>query len=149
MTNPATPKLLSLVRKIREKRRWEDPRQLTHAELVAKLARDLSNGNSDEPLVACALAVQWKAPHARRDQRDDDLEETLELLQKAGYSEFSLKQLAAVRQSAAFRELRDLKAPYVVWGKQLKDLGQSECAEFFERVRDLSIAAGAAALDLV
>jgi hypothetical protein len=148
MTNPATPRLLSLVRKIREKRRSEDPRQLTHAELVAKLARDLSNGNSDEPLVACALAVQWKAPHARRDQRDDDLEETLELLQKAGYSEFSLKQLAAVRQSAAFR-LRDLKAPYVVWGKQLKDLGQSECAEFFERVRDLSIAAGAAALDLV
>jgi hypothetical protein len=148
MTNPATPKLLSLVREIREKRRSEDPRQLTHAELVAKLARDLSNGNSDEPLVACALAVQWKAPHARRDQRDDDLEETLELLQKAGYSEFSLKQLAAVRQSAAFR-LRDLKAPYVVWGKQLKDLGQSECAEFFERVRDLSIAGGTAALDLV
>ena len=88
------------------------------------------------------------ASHARRDQRDGDLERALELLQ-AGYSEFSLGQLAAVRQSAAFRELRDLEAPYVAWGKQLKDLGQSECAEFFERVRDLSIAAGAAALDLV
>jgi hypothetical protein len=69
----------------------------------------------------------------------------LELLQEAGYSEFSLGQLAAVRQSAAFRELRDLRAPYVVWGKQRTDQTQSEHADFFQRFRELSIAAGAAA----
>jgi hypothetical protein len=69
----------------------------------------------------------------------------LELLQEAGYSEFFLEQLAAVRQSAAFRELRDLKAPFVVWGKQSTDLTPSERADFFQRFRELSIAAGAAA----
>jgi len=50
-------------------------------------------------------------------------------LREAGYSEFFLEQLAAVRQSAAFRELRDLKAGYIAWGKQPK--------EFIERYRDL------------
>jgi hypothetical protein len=138
MTNPATPKLLSLIRKIREARRSEDLTQLTDAELVAKLARALSNDNSDERLIACAVAVKWMASHARRDQRDGDLERALELLQEAGYSEFSLGQLAAVRQSATFRELRDL------WGKQPKDLRQAERVEIVERFRNLLIAAGAA-----
>ena len=77
------------------------------------------------------------ASHARRDQTNGDLERALELLQEAGYSEFSLEQLAAVRQSAAFRELRNLKAGYIAWGKQPN--------EFIERFRDLLIAAGAAA----
>jgi len=63
----------------------------------------------------------------------------LELLQEAGYSEFSLGQLAAVRQSATFRELRDL------WGRRPKDLRQAERVEFVERFRNLLIAAGAAA----
>jgi hypothetical protein len=139
MTNPATPKLLSLIRKIREERRSEDLTRLTDAELVVKMARALSNDNGDERLIACAVAVKWKASYARRDQRDGDLERALELLQEAGYSEFSLQQLAAVRQSATFRELRDL------WGKQPKELRQAECAEFVERYRDLLIAAGAAA----
>jgi hypothetical protein len=138
MTNPATPKLLSLIRKIREERRSEDLTQLTDAELVAKLARALSNDNGDERLIACAVAVKWMASHARRDQRDGDLERALELLQEAGYSEFSLGQLAAVRQSATFRELRDL------WGKQPKDLRQAERVEIVERFRNLLIAAGAA-----
>jgi hypothetical protein len=138
MTNPATPKLLSLIRKIREARRSEDLTQLTDAELVAKLARALGNDNSDERLIACAVAVKWMASHARRDQRDGDLERALELLQEAGYSEFSLGQLAAVRQSATFRELRDL------WGKQPKDLRQAERVEIVERFRNLLIAAGAA-----
>jgi hypothetical protein len=119
MTNPATPKLLSIIRKIREERRSGDLTRLTDAELVAKLARALSNDNSDERLIACAVAVKWMASHARRDQRDGDLKRALELLQEAGYSEFSLGQLAAVRQSATFRELRDL------WGKQPKDLRQA------------------------
>ena len=141
MTNPATPKLLSLIRKIREERRSEDLTQLTDAELVAKLARALSNDKGDERLIACAMAVQQMAAHARRDQRDGDLERALELLQEAGYSEFSLEQLAAVGQSAAFRELRDLKARYIAWGKQPK--------EFIERFRDQLIAAGAAACGLV
>ena len=139
MTNPATPKLLSLIRKIREERRSEDLTQLTDAELVAKLARALSNDNGDERLIACAVAVKWMASHARRDQRDGDLERALELLQEAGYSEFSLEQLAAVRQSATFRELRDL------WGRRPKDLRQAERVEFVERFRNLLIAAGAAA----
>jgi hypothetical protein len=139
MTNPATPKLLSLIRKIREERRSEDLTQLTDAELVAKLARALSNDNGDERLIACAVAVKWMASHARRDQRDGDLERALELLQEAGYSEFSLGQLAAVRQSATFRELRDL------WGRRPKDLRQAERVEFVERFRNLLIAAGAAA----
>ena len=117
MTNPATPKLLSLIRKIREERRSEDLTQLTDAELVAKLARALSNDNGDERLIACAVAVQRMAAHGRRDQRDGDLERALELLQEAGYSEFSLEQLAAVGQSEAFRELRDLKARYIAWGE--------------------------------
>jgi hypothetical protein len=145
MTNPATPKLLSLIRKIREERRSGDLTRLTDAELVAKLARALSNDNGDERLIACAVAVKWMASHARRDQRNGDLERALELLQEAGYSEFFLEQLAAVRQSAAFRELRDLKAPFVVWGKQSTDLTPSERADFFQRFRELSIAAGAAA----
>jgi hypothetical protein len=106
-----------------------------------KLARALSNDNGDERLIACAVAVKWMASHARRDQRDGDLERALELLQEAGYSEFFLEQLAAVRQSAAFRELRDLKAGYIAWGKQPKEL--------IERYRDLLIAAGAAARGLV
>jgi hypothetical protein len=139
MTNPATPKLLSLIRKIREERRSEDLTQLTDAELVAKLVRALSNDNGDERLIACAVAVKWMASHARRDQRDGDLERALELLQEAGYSEFSLGQLAAVRQSATFRELRDL------WGRRPKDLRQAERVEFVERFRNLLIAAGAAA----
>src|ERR1700720_272524 len=141
MTNSATPKLLSIIRKIREERRSGDLTRLTDAELLAKLARALSNDNGDERLIACAVAVKWMASHARRDQRDGDLERALELLQEAGYSEFSLEQLAAVRQSAAFRELRDLKARYIPWGKQPK--------EFIERFRDLLIAAGAAARGLV
>jgi hypothetical protein len=141
MTHPATPKLLSLIRKIREERRSKDLTRLTDAELVAKLARALSNDNGDERLIACAVAVKWMASYARRDQRDGDLERALELLQEAGYSEFSLEQLAAVRQSAAFRELRDLKAGYIAWGKQPN--------EFIERFRDLLIAAGAAACGLV
>ena len=141
MTNPATPKLLSLIRKIREARRSEDLTQLTDAELVAKLARALSNDKGDERLIACAVAAKWMASHARRDQRDGDLERALELLQEAGYSEFFLEQLAAVRQSAAFRELRDLKAGYIAWGKQPN--------EFIERFRDLLIAAGAAARGLI
>jgi hypothetical protein len=145
MTNPATPKLLSIIRKIREERRSGDLTRLTDAELVAKLARALSNDNGDERLIACAVAVKWMASHARRDQRNGDLERALELLQEAGYSEFFLEQLAAVRQSAAFRELRDLKAPFVVWGKQSTDLTPSERADFFQRFRELSIAAGAAA----
>jgi hypothetical protein len=143
MTNPATPKLLSLIRKIREERRSEDLTQLTDAELVAKLVRALSNDNGDERLIACAVAVKWMASHARRDQRDGDLERALELLQEAGYSEFSLGQLAAVRQSATFRELRDL------WGRRPKDLRQAERVEFVERFRNLLIAAGAAACGLV
>jgi predicted thioredoxin/glutaredoxin len=104
-----------------------------------KLARALSNDNGDERLIACAVAVKWMASHARRDQRDGDLERALELLQEAGYSEFSLGQLAAVRQSATFRELRDL------WGRRPKDLRQAERVEFVERFRNLLIAAGAAA----
>jgi hypothetical protein len=139
MTNPATPKLLSLIRKIREERRSEDLTQLTDAELVAKLARALSDDKGDERLIACAMAVQQMAAHARRDQKNGDLERALELLQEAGYSEFSLGQLAAVRQSATFRELRDF------WGKQPKDLRQAEHVEFVERFRNLLIAAGAAA----
>ena len=145
MTNSATPKLLSLIRKIREERRSGDLTRLTDAELVAKLARALSDDKGDERLIACAMAVQQMAAHARRDQKNGDLERALELLQEAGYSGFSLEQLAAVRQSAAFRKLRDLRAPFVVWGKQLTDLGQAERAKFFERFCDLSIAAGAAA----
>ena len=141
MTHPATPKLLSLIRKIREERRSKDLTRLTDAELVAELACALSNDNGDERLIACAVAVKWMASCARRDQRDGDLERALELLQEAGYSEFSLEQLAAVRQSAAFRELRDLKAGYIAWGKQPN--------EFIERFRDLLIAAGAAACGLV
>jgi hypothetical protein len=141
MTNSATPKLLPLIRKIREERRSKDLTRLTDAELVAKLARALSNDNGDERLIACAVAVKWMASYARRDQRDGDLERALELLQEAGYSEFSLEQLAAVRQSPAFRELRDLKAGYIAWGKQPN--------EFIERFRDLLIAAGAAACGLV
>ena len=47
MTNPTTPKLLSLIRKIREERRSEDLTQLTDAELVAKLARALSNDKGE------------------------------------------------------------------------------------------------------
>ena len=141
MTNSATPKLLPLIRKIREERRSKDLTRLTDAELVAKLARALSDDKGDERLIACAMAVQQMAAHARRDQKNGDLERALELLQEAGYSEFSLGQLAAVRQSAAFRELRDLKAGYIAWGKQPK--------EFIERYRDLLIAAGAAARGLV
>jgi hypothetical protein len=85
------------------------------------------------------------APHARRDQRDGDLRQELALLQEAGYSGFSLGGLAAVRQSAAFRKLQELWAAYVACGKQLRDLEQVERAEFLQRFRDLSIAAGAAA----
>ena len=135
MTNPATPKLLSIIRKIREERRSGDLTRLTDAELVAKLARALSNDNGDERLIACALSVSRRAPHARPDQRYGDLERALALLQEAGYSGFSLEQLAAVRQSAAFRELRNLS-------------GQAQPAEFIERYRDLLIAAGAAARGL-
>jgi hypothetical protein len=141
MTNPATPKLLSIIRKIREERRSGDVTRLTDAELVARLARGLSSGTGDERLIACAAAVSRMASHARRDQRGGDLRRALALLQEAGYSGFSLEQLAAVRQSAAFRELRDLKAGYIAWGKQPK--------EFIERYRDLLIAAGAAARGLV
>ena len=143
MTNSATPKLLSLIRKIREERRSGDLTRLTDAELVAKLARALSDDKGEERLIACAMAVQQMAAHARRDQRDGDLERALELLQEAGYSEFSLGQLAAVRQSATFRELRDL------WGRRPKDLRQAERVEFVERFRNLLIAAGAAACGLV
>ena len=139
MPAATTPKLLSLIRKIREERRSEDLTQLTDAELVAKLVRALSNDNGDERLIACAMAVQQMAAHARRDQKNGDLERALELLQEAGYSEFSLEQLAAVRQSATFRELRDL------WGRRPKDLRQAERVEFVERFRNLLIAAGAAA----
>jgi hypothetical protein len=138
MTNPATPKLLSIIRKIREERRSGDLTRLTDAELLVKLARALSDDNGDERLIACAVAVKRMASHARRDQRDGDLERALALLQEAGYSEFSLGQLAAVRQSATFRELRDL------WGKQPKDLRQAERVEIVERFRNLLIAAGAA-----
>ena len=133
MTNSATPKLLSLIRKIREQRRSGDLTRLTNAELLAKLARALSDDKGEERLIACAAAVKWMASHERRDQRDGDLERALELLQEAGYSEFSLEQLAAVRQSPAFRELRDLKAGYITWEKQPN--------EFIERYRDLLIAA--------
>jgi hypothetical protein len=86
MTNSATPKLLSLIRKIREERRSEDLTQLTDAELVAKLARALSDDKGEERLIVCAMAVQRMAAHARRDQRDGDLERALELLLEAGYS---------------------------------------------------------------
>jgi hypothetical protein len=141
MTNSATPNLLSLIRKIREERRSGDLTRLTDAELVAKLALALSDDKGEERLIACAMAVQWKASYERRDQRDGNLEKALELLQEAGYSEFSLEQLAAVRQSPAFRELRDLKAGYITWEKQPKD--------FIERYGDLLIAAGAAARGLV
>ena len=93
MTNPATPKLLSIIRKIREERRSGDLTRLTDAELVAKLARALSNDNGDERLIACAVAVKWMASHARRDQRNGDLERALELLQEAGYSEAAYANL--------------------------------------------------------
>jgi hypothetical protein len=130
MTNSATPNLLSLIRKIREERRSGDLMRLTDAELVAKLARGLSSNTGDERLIACALSVSRRAPHARPDQRDGDLGRALALLQEAGYSGFSLAQLAAVRQSAAFRKLRDLRAPFVVWGKQLTDLGRRSVPNF-------------------
>ena len=133
MTNPATPKLLSIIRKIREERRSGDLTRLTDAELLVKLARALSDDNGDERLITYCVAVKRMASHARRDQTNGDLERALELLQEAGYSEFFLEQLAAVRQSAAFRELRDLKAGYIAWGKQPN--------EFIERYRDLLIAA--------
>jgi hypothetical protein len=145
MTDSAAPKLLPLIRKIRERRRSEDPMRLTDAKLLAKLARGLSNDSGDERLIACAVAVWRMARHARRDQRDGDLRRALALLQEAGYSGLSLEQLAAVRQSAAFRKLRDIWVPYVVWGKPFTDLTQSEHAEFFKRFRDLSIVAGVAA----
>ena len=121
MTNPATPKLLSLIRKIREERRSGDLTRLTDAELVAKLARALSDDKGDERLIACAMAVQQMAAHARRDQRDGDLERALELLQEAGYSEdFPLGQLKPrCANRRPFGELRDLKAGYIAWGKQL------------------------------
>ena len=82
MTNPATPKLLSLIRKIREERRSGDLTRLTDAELVAKLARALSNDKGEERLIACAMAVQQMTAHARRDQRNGDLERALKLLQE-------------------------------------------------------------------
>jgi hypothetical protein len=63
MTNPATPKLLSLIRKIREERRSGDLTRLTDAELLAKLARGLSSDTGDERLIACAAAVMRMAPH--------------------------------------------------------------------------------------
>jgi len=141
MSNSATPKLLPLIRKIREGRRSKDLMRLTDAELLVKLAHALSDDKGEQRLIACAAAVKWMASHEPRDQRDGDLERALELLQEAGYSEFFCEQLAAVRQSAAFRELRDLKAGYIAWAKQPK--------EFIERYRDLLIAAGAAAGRLV
>jgi hypothetical protein len=54
---------------------------------------------------ARAEGVRPTAPYG---QRDNDLGEALELLQEARYSEFSLEQLAAVRQTAAFRELANV-----------------------------------------
>ena len=83
MTNPATPKLLSIIRKIREGRRSKDPMRLTDAELLAKLARGLSDDSGDERLIACTVAVWRMARHARRDQRDGDLRRALALLCKA------------------------------------------------------------------
>ena len=140
MTNPATPKLLSLIRKIREERRSGDLTRLTDAELVAKLARALSDDKGDERLIACAVAVKWMASYARRDQRNGDLERALELLQEAGYSEFSLGQLAAVRQSAAFRNCGILRQVTSRGGSSLKSLSNGT---------HLLIAAGAAARGLV
>src|SRR6476620_10429415 len=105
--------------------------RLTDAELLAKLARGLGNDTGDERLIACAMAVG-----------DDDLREALALLQEAGYSGFSLGGLAAVRRSAAFRELQNF---YVVWTKPPTNLAHSERAEFYERFRDLLLAAGATA----
>ena len=61
MTNPATPKLLSIIRKIREERRSGDLTRLTDAELLVKLARALSDDKGDERLIACAMAVQQMA----------------------------------------------------------------------------------------
>jgi len=78
MTNSATPKLLSLIRKIREERRSGDLTRLTDAELVAKLARALSDDKGEERLIACAVAVKWMASYERRDQRDGDLERALD-----------------------------------------------------------------------
>jgi hypothetical protein len=142
MSDSATPKLLPLIRKVREERLSKDLTRLTDAELLAKLVRGLGNDTGDERPIACAMAVHWKARHGRRDQRESDLREALALLEQAGYSGFSLEQLAAVPQSAAFRELRDF---YVVWRKPSTNLAHSECAEFYERFRDKSLAAGAAA----
>jgi hypothetical protein len=130
MTNSATPNLLSLIRKIREERRSGDLMRLTDAELVAKLARGLSSNTGDERLIACALSVSRRAPHARPDQRDGDLGRALALLQEAGYSGFSLAQLAAVRQSAAFRKLRDLRAPFVVWKAAYRPWAGGACRIF-------------------
>ena len=62
MTNPATPNLLSLIRKIREERRSGDLMRLTDAELVAKLARGLSSNTGDERLIACARPCRGGHP---------------------------------------------------------------------------------------
>ena len=88
MTNPATPMLLSLIRKIREERRSGDLTRLTDAELLAKLARGLSSDTGDERLIACAAAVTRMAPHARRDQRDGDLREGMAYSRKPVVQDF-------------------------------------------------------------
>jgi hypothetical protein len=77
--------------------------------------------------------LSYRANRGCLEYRSDGALKRVELLQEAGYSEFSLEQLAAVRRSATFRELR---------GKQPKDRRQAEHVEFVERYRDLLIAAG-------
>lgn len=142
MTNPATPNLLSLIRKIPEERRSEDLRQLTDAELVAKLARALSNDNGDERLIACAVAL-WTAP-MRAVKETVIWERHWHYCRKPAIPNFPWSNSPRCVNRRLFANCGILRHHTSCGESSLKILSR-ERAEFFERCRNLLIATGAAA----
>jgi hypothetical protein len=121
-------KLSSLIQEIRKKRRAENPSQLTDGELVMELAGLLSDAPDDRQLIACVLAVNLRS--------GPDSERALQLLRDIGISECTTELLATVRRHRAFRELQKLLLTCRA------DSDDPMSSENFERIRDLTIAAG-------
>jgi hypothetical protein len=121
-------KLSSLIQEIRKKRRAENPSQLTDGELVMELAGLLSDDPDDRQVIACGIAVNTRS--------GSDAGGALQLIREIGISEFTSEQLATMRRHDAFRELQELLR--ICRG----DPDDPMSSENFERIRDLTIAAG-------
>jgi hypothetical protein len=134
--------LLPMIAKILSERVGDDPAELSDAELVRSLARNLSDTDDDFPPIACVLALGHHDPSP---DEAEALAEAADQLTEIGL-EFEPDQLRAVKRSEVFAEFQKkfrMFEPHglgdqryeakVIWRASLRECALRAAADCHER----------------